>query len=146
MAQAVSGRGRGTTVTEPTYTRHDVDTHRVKETRRAFQTTEFFVMLAAIAGVLIMGYMNENDTLDMERIWTLVAVLASAYMISRGLAKAGSRDSIVPGELGRKLFEAAPEPREWLEVPGADHNDLPWVGGEPYLRAIRTFLDGLPGQ
>jgi fermentation-respiration switch protein FrsA (DUF1100 family) len=53
----------------------------------------------------------------------------------------GDSDSIVPVALGRKLFEAAPEPREWLEVPGADHNDLPWVGGAPYLQAIGAFLE-----
>lgn len=97
MAEAISGRARGA-ATDTGYTRYDTDTrdtHRLKETRRAFQTTEFFVMLAAIAGVLVMGYANESDTLDMERIWTLVAIIASAYMISRGIAKAGSRDSIV---------------------------------------------------
>jgi len=67
--------------------------HTVKETRRAFQTTEFFAMLGVIAAIIIVGYVNDSDTLDAQRIWTLVAVVASAYMISRGLAKAGSHDS-----------------------------------------------------
>lgn len=67
-------------------------TRTVKETRRSFQTTEFFAMIGAIAAVIIVGYAG-NDSLDAARIWTLVTVLASAYMISRGLAKAGSRDA-----------------------------------------------------
>src|SRR4051794_2771157 len=65
----------------------------MKETRRAFQTTEFWVMVAAIAAVLVAGYVD-NDHLDTDRIWTLVSGIAAAYMISRGLSKAGSRDSI----------------------------------------------------
>jgi hypothetical protein len=69
------------------------DTRTVKETRRAFQTTEFFVLLAAVAAVIVVGY-ADNDSLNAARIWTLVTVLASAYMVSRGIAKAGSRDSI----------------------------------------------------
>ncbi len=59
------------------------------ETRRAFKTTEFFLMLATIAAVIVAGYASD-DSLDVARIWTLVTVLAAAYMISRGLAKAGS--------------------------------------------------------
>jgi hypothetical protein len=59
------------------------------ETRRAFKTTEFFVMLASIAAVIVAGYASD-DSLDVARIWTLVTVLAAAYMVSRGLAKAGS--------------------------------------------------------
>ncbi len=59
------------------------------ETRRAFKTTEFFVMLASIAAVIVARYASD-DSLDVARIWTLVAVLAAAYMVSRGLAKAGS--------------------------------------------------------
>lgn len=61
------------------------------ETRRAFKTTEFFVMLASIAAVIVAGYASD-DSLDVARIWTLVTVLAAAYMVSRGLAKAGSRE------------------------------------------------------
>ncbi len=67
--------------------------HVVKETRRSFQTTEFFAMIGAIAAVIVVGYGNEDDSLNAERIWMYVTIIASAYMISRGLAKAGSRDS-----------------------------------------------------
>ncbi len=55
----------------------------------------------------------------------------------------GERDSIIPISLGRKLFEAANEPKTFYVVPGADHNDIFWVGGKAYLRQIRDFAKAL---
>jgi uncharacterized protein len=52
----------------------------------------------------------------------------------------GERDSLIPIGIGRELFEAAREPKEWFPLPGADHNDLPWVGGRAYLEKIDAFL------
>ncbi len=36
----------------------------------------------------------------------------------------GERDEVVPVELGRRLFEAANEPKRGIFLPGAHHNDL----------------------
>jgi len=36
----------------------------------------------------------------------------------------GDRDEIVPFELGERLFAAAPEPKRFVRVPGAHHNDV----------------------
>ena len=36
----------------------------------------------------------------------------------------GARDRTVPLRYGRRLFEAAPDPKEMLVLDGADHNDL----------------------
>ena len=52
----------------------------------------------------------------------------------------GTADEVVPYELGRRLFAAAGEPKQWLDVPGAHHNDVYLVGGEPYLTALREFV------
>ncbi|HQP44372.1 MAG TPA: alpha/beta hydrolase [Thermoanaerobaculales bacterium] len=49
-------------------------------------------------------------------------------------------DEVVPYGLGRRLYEAAAEPKRFLEVPGASHNDLSLVGGHRYFDAIATFL------
>jgi len=49
-------------------------------------------------------------------------------------------DEVVPYELGRRLYEAAPEPKRFLEVPGATHNDTDAVGGHRYFDAIRGFV------
>ena len=54
----------------------------------------------------------------------------------------GDRDTIVPIRLGRRLFEAAPEPKEWQAIKGADHNDTYLVGGEDYFRKLRETIDG----
>ena len=36
----------------------------------------------------------------------------------------GENDRIIPIELGEKLFEAAPDPKTFVGLPGAGHNDL----------------------
>jgi pimeloyl-ACP methyl ester carboxylesterase len=53
----------------------------------------------------------------------------------------GDHDQIVPFALGRKLFEAAPEPKWFTAISGAGHNDTVQVGGKPYLERIAAFLD-----
>jgi hypothetical protein len=56
----------------------------------------------------------------------------------------GDRDEVVPFAQGRRVFEAAPEPKRFYAIPGASHNDTYYVGGEAYWRALGEFLDGLP--
>jgi hypothetical protein len=52
----------------------------------------------------------------------------------------GTRDSIVPFEMGQRLFERANEPKRFYAVRDADHNDVPFVGDAPYFQAIDEFL------
>jgi uncharacterized protein len=52
----------------------------------------------------------------------------------------GEKDSIIPVQLGRTLYEAANEPKTWFPIREADHNDLPGVGGSGYLNGIQGFL------
>ncbi|HSB62000.1 MAG TPA: alpha/beta hydrolase [Vicinamibacteria bacterium] len=57
----------------------------------------------------------------------------------------GERDEVVPFEQGRRLFEAAPEPKRFFAIPGAGHNDTYVTGGEAYWRAVEEFVaDVLP--
>lgn len=51
----------------------------------------------------------------------------------------GGADKRVPPELGRRLYEAAVEPKELYLVPGAAHNDVHIHGGLRYLRRISRF-------
>lgn len=61
----------------------------------------------------------------------------------------GTRDSIMPIELGRKLFEAAPEQsssgiaKKFVELPGAGHNDVTLVAEAELRAAIGKYLTGL---
>jgi hypothetical protein len=59
------------------------------ETKQAFKTTEFFAMVAVNAAILIAAWVS--DSLDDVRAWTLVAAVAIGYIVSRGLAKSGSK-------------------------------------------------------
>ena len=58
------------------------------ETKLALKTTEFWAMGGVIAAILIAAAVS--DSLGDVRAWTLVTVVAAAYIVSRGLAKAGS--------------------------------------------------------
>ncbi len=58
----------------------------------------------------------------------------------------GNRDEIVPFRLGKRLFEMAPQPKTFYEVPGAGHNDLLWVSGEDYSRHLRLFLGRIQSE
>jgi uncharacterized protein len=53
----------------------------------------------------------------------------------------GERDTIIPIEFGRKVFEAAPQPKMFYPVPGADHNDLTFVGGRAYFQRLKQFVE-----
>lgn len=57
------------------------------------------------------------------------------------LVIAGDRDDIVPADLSRRLYEAAPEPKTWLTVPGAGHNDVALLDGPLMLAAIQRLLE-----
>lgn len=60
----------------------------------------------------------------------------------------GERDEIVPLAQGRKVFEAAPEPKEFYPIRGAHHNDTYSAGGEAYFAKLKEFIEkasaGLP--
>ncbi len=53
----------------------------------------------------------------------------------------GDRDEVIDIELGRRLFEIAPEPKAFEVIPGAGHNNTTFIGGRPYFARIGRFLD-----
>ena len=89
MATIESERPR----TEPVVSRRvssqtQVSSQTRDETKLSLKTTEFWAMGGVIAAILIAAAVS--DSLDDVRAWTLVTAVAAAYIISRGLAKAGS--------------------------------------------------------
>ena len=58
------------------------------ETKWAILTTEFWAMVVLIAGILIAA--ASTDSLDARRAWFYVAIVGTGYIVSRGLAKAGT--------------------------------------------------------
>lgn len=70
---------------------------RATETKASFKTTEFFAMIGVIVGILIAAASigateGHADKFNGSQAWLYVTIVASAYMISRGLAKSGSRE------------------------------------------------------
>jgi fermentation-respiration switch protein FrsA (DUF1100 family) len=53
----------------------------------------------------------------------------------------GDQDEVIPFEAGKKLFEAANEPKRFYTIRGAGHNDTYVVGGREYFRALREFVE-----
>lgn len=56
------------------------------------------------------------------------------------LVIAGDRDDIVPESLSKRLYEAAPDPKRYLLVPGAGHNDPELIDGRRMLDEVGRFL------
>ena len=68
---------------------------RTTETKAAFKTTEFMAYLAFLVALFIAGaVLDQSDAggLRGKQVWLYGTILTGAYMISRGLAKSGSRD------------------------------------------------------
>ena len=69
------------------------------ETKAAIKSTEFYAYLVTFAGILIAaqvisdgdsGTGASGDVFNANRAWLYLTILTVGYMISRGLAKAGS--------------------------------------------------------
>lgn len=94
MTAGTVGRGARTS-------RNNVLMRLTSETKHSTKTTEFYAMVAIVAGILIasliVGQGDGNgranvDAFPAVRAWLYVAIVGVGYMVSRGLAKAGSRD------------------------------------------------------
>jgi abhydrolase domain-containing protein 17 len=55
----------------------------------------------------------------------------------------GTADRVIPFWHSQTLYDTAHGPKELISIPGADHNDVPIVGGESYGRAIGQWLNRL---
>lgn len=64
------------------------------ETKVGYMTTEFFLAVVAILGILIATYVDDAD-LGANEGWKYASWVAVAYIISRGLAKAGTREPYI---------------------------------------------------
>jgi len=70
---------------------------RGDETKPSWKSTELFVYIAAVIAVLIAsqvvgdGADRANDPFAADKAWWYITLLTIGYLVSRGLAKAGSR-------------------------------------------------------
>jgi len=75
---------------------HGVVRRLATETKAAVKTTEFYAYIVVLAGMLIAGVATKagtghDDRFVSKEVWLYATILTAGYMISRGLAKAGSR-------------------------------------------------------
>jgi hypothetical protein len=77
------------------------------ETKASFKTSELWMALAVIAGILVAaaaikgGDTSGTDEFIARQAWLYVAIVSAAYLISRGLAKSGSPEAygvVEPGQ------------------------------------------------
>jgi hypothetical protein len=92
-------RMSASTVNRPTSARRASVSRRLEtETKHATKTTEFFAFLAVVIGILISaavikgGDSGGTDEFIARQAWLYVSIVTAGYLISRGLAKSGSRD------------------------------------------------------
>jgi hypothetical protein len=64
-------------------------TQYTSETKPFFLTSEFLVFVLFIIGLAIAS--GTSDTIDDRYFWSTGAAVTIAYIVSRGIAKAGSR-------------------------------------------------------
>ena len=58
----------------------------------------------------------------------------------------GGADSVIPPDMSQQLYAAAPEPKQLLIIPDAEHVSIYRQGNKSYLRAIQRFVQTLPSQ
>lgn len=121
-----------------------------RERARPFRRRMLDVLLGLLAAyVLLAGLVLESSFTSAFRVVTRWPLLPGDRFRNLALLRTvrcpvlvihGRRDAIVPFYHGRTLYRAAPEPKRHLWVDGAGHNDVWYVAGESYARAVRDFL------
>lgn len=119
------------------------------ETKQAFKTTEFWAYVVLLVALFIAGGVTDSDpatetadSLPADDVWLYAILLTIGYLISRGLAKAGSGDPYTeetqstssegPG-LGDRVKAASEAFRESDTTDGSATNER----GEPAHRRGR---------
>ncbi|HET7218781.1 MAG TPA: alpha/beta hydrolase [Vicinamibacterales bacterium] len=72
------------------------------------------------------------------------ASIAHAHQVTCPvLVIAGRRDTIVPIDQTRRLYDSIVAPKAFVEIPSADHNDYELLAGGEMIESIRRFLQPL---
>jgi fermentation-respiration switch protein FrsA (DUF1100 family) len=132
--------------------RREVDPRRIAyfgESLGAAVVVRLALESPARALVLRSPFTSLTDVGRLHYPWLPVAaLLADRYpSVSRigGLAVpllviAGDRDTLVPAELSRQLYDTASGPKQFVLVPGADHNSPQLLDGPRMIDAMVRFF------
>jgi hypothetical protein len=72
--------------------RDERHTRSYTETKLATKTTEFYALINAIVAIVVATYADSGDTLTKSDGIRYASFVAAAYILSRGLAKFGTRE------------------------------------------------------
>ena len=76
-----------------TDTRTHTTARRVStETKASFKTTELIAYVVVAVAILIASAITDTSDFGTQEAWFYITLLTIGYMVSRGLAKSGSRD------------------------------------------------------
>jgi hypothetical protein len=95
--QQYPGGGEGPGLGERASNAADAIGRHVKtpETKEFFKTSEFVIWLLVTIGILVaaaaVGGDDGTDHFLADEAWRYVTIISSAYLISRGISKAGTR-------------------------------------------------------
>ena len=62
------------------------------ETKSSYKTTELIAYVVIAVAILIASAMTDQSDFGTQEAWFYISLLTIGYMISRGLAKSGSRE------------------------------------------------------
>ena len=72
---------------------HTTAARRVStETKSSYKTTELIAYVVIAIAILIASAVTDNSDFGTQEAWFYITLLTIGYMVSRGLAKSGSRD------------------------------------------------------
>lgn len=83
------------------------DAQRVStETKQSSKTSELYAFIAVVVGILVAAAMIKGgdtqgtDEFIARQAWLYVSIVTAGYLVSRGLAKSGSREpyTVDPGD------------------------------------------------
>ncbi len=126
---------------------------------RAARVVSFGESLGSGVSVALAGEGSAAERVVLRSPFTSIAEIAAAWMpfgaslvadrwdsmariagvTAPLLVIAGTGDGIVPIAQSRALYQAAPGPKQMLEIPGADHNDWVLLAGAEVLDAVAAF-------
>ena len=128
------GRSLGAAVAVEMATRHETDALVLESPFTSVRAMARRAYPFLPAGLLVLPLRSRFDSL------AKIADVRTPVMVLHG-----DMDDIVPFEEGRKLYDAANQPKRFYTIEGAAHNDTYVIGGSAYFDALKAFIDDPDG-
>jgi len=78
--------------TTDAHTDHTTARRVSTETKSSYKTTELIAYVVIAIAILIVSAVTDNSDFGTQEAWFYITLLTIGYMVSRGLAKSGSRE------------------------------------------------------